>query len=84
MYDYALVYSAAVLTDFDTGIMNCTGTRAYTVKSRKNKDQDNSTFHEAMHVKYAAEYQRAMVAEVKESMRQQTWKRIHRNNVPLD
>ena len=37
-----------------------------------------------MHGEYAADYQRAMVTEVKEVIRQKTWKRVDRSDVPLD
>ena len=46
--------------------MNCTNPWAYIVKTRNNKDQDNSTFHEAIHGAYVAEYQRDMFTEAKE------------------
>ena len=37
-----------------------------------------------MHGQYTAEYQRAMVTEVKALTRQRTWKRVSRNKAPLD
>ena len=64
--------------------MNCTDPRVYTIKTRKYKDPENPSFHDAMHGQYAPEYQNTIVTEVKELMRKRTWKHIPRENVPLD
>ena len=36
-----------------------------------------------MHGEYAADYQRAIVTEIKELMRQKTWKHVNHSDVPL-
>ena len=64
--------------------MNCIDPRAYAAKNRSQRDQDNPSFHEAMHGEYSADFQRAIVTEVKELMRQKTCKGVNRSDAPLD
>ena len=71
-HEQALVYNDSIVTDVNSGIINFTDPRAYTAKTRSKRDQENPSFHETMHREYEADYQRTMVTEVKELMRQKT------------
>ena len=79
-----LAYHTELSTDLDTSILNCSDPRAYAAKVRRGNDIDNPSFHEAIHGNHAIDYQKAMELEIKQLMRQKTWQRISRSDVPLD
>ena len=76
-----LSYAAELETDFDSGEIQCADPRAYAAKFKTYND-DNPSFNMAMSGKYAHEWQKAMVTEVKGILKQKTWTSVPRADVP--
>ena len=76
-----LSYMADLETDLETGEIHCTDPRAYNAKS-KASDPDYPSYYEATHGEHAKEYGEAIVKEIKQLIKQSTWKVMLRNEVP--
>ena len=57
--------------------------RAYDAGNKLN-DPDQPTVHEALHVSESHHYIKAIKLEVMQLMKQKTWERMNRSDVPLD
>ena len=77
----ALAYSAELDTDFDTGEDHCCDPRAYAAK-HKLADPDQPPFHEALTGEYAEKWAYGMKKEIKQLIKQNTWKSVPRSSVP--
>ena len=75
-----LAYQAALETDFITGEDNCTDARAFIAKHKS--DPDNPTLSEAMNGPHAAEYEKAMIKEIRQLVQIKAWKYVLRSSVP--
>ena len=79
--DEILAYQAAVETDVVTGLYNCSDPRAYAA-SHKLKDPDTPSIFDALHGDDKEEYREAMKKEITQLLKQKTWERIPRDQVP--
>jgi len=77
-----LAYLAELQTDFESGIINVNDPRAYAAKMRKN-DPDNPSYHQAMNGADVDSYVEAMKKEITQLVKQNTWKIVKRDTIPL-
>ena len=82
-HEALLAYQAELDTDLDTGEMHCVDPRAYAAKF-KRPDADNPSYNMAMTGTHSNEYQQAMIKEVKQLIKQNTWSSLLRDKVPQD
>ena len=68
-------------SDFDSGELNCIGPRDFAAKF-KTYDEDNPSYSMVMTGEYYIEYQRAMVKEIRQLIKQHNWCSIPRSSVP--
>jgi hypothetical protein len=80
-HEAALAYHAELYTDLDTGDINYYDAHAYVAKLKKN-DPDNPSYTEAMSGDDAEFYITAMQQEILALLRQRTWTRVAREEVP--
>ena len=78
-----LAYMAELSTDLDTGTVECADHRAYAAKF-KMYDEDNPSFTMALSGSAAGKWKEAMVVEIHQLLKQNTWGSIPRASVPKD
>ena len=79
----ALTYTSELSTDMDNGIIQCSDPRAYAAKF-KTHDEDNPSFSMAMSSSAAEKWKEAMVIEIRQLLKQNTWGSIPRSSLPKD
>jgi len=81
-YRYAIALLTRVEQRFIDGLPPNIGECSRAMKAAKKYDEDNPSFHQAMHGKHAAPYKAAMDAEVKALECAKTWTQMLRSEVP--
>ena len=79
--DGSLAYLFDPNTDYDTGIIYCSDTRAFVAKTRRNYDPNNSSYNESMTGTHAQKYRIEIHKEISHIIKQSTWCMIPRNNL---
>ena len=77
-----LAYQPDVMTDIQTGEINCTDPRAYAAKLKLHHP-DTPTYHESLAGNHSREYKEAMKIEIRQLIKQSSWIPILRSLVPL-
>ena len=77
----SLAYMATLETDLETGEENCLDPHAYAAK-HNIKDPDNPSYNDALTGPHAAEYESAMIKEIRQLLKQRTWTSVTRASVP--
>ena len=78
-----LAYHAALDTDYETGMYNGLDPRAYAA-GNKLHDPDQPSLLEAIHGAEFHHYIEAMKLEIMQLLKQKTWERMNRSDVPKD
>ena len=76
-----LAYLATLETDLETGEENCIDPRAYAAKHRTD-DPDAPSYNDALTGPHATEYEKGMIKEIRQLLKQRTWSSIPRSEVP--
>ena len=79
----SLSYLTELSTDMDSGMVHCSDPRAYAAKF-KTHDEDNPSFAMAMSSSAADKWREAMVIEIRQLLKQNTWGSIPRSSIPKD
>ena len=82
-YCQDLIYSAELHTDLDYNICNAPDPRAFLAKHKQTTNPDLPSYHEALTGPYSQEYEKAMITEITQLIKQNTWTSMPRSSVPL-